>query len=304
MKKIIIVFVLGLVLTLSACSGSGISQEDYDALQAEKADLETEVGFLETEKTDLEAELASKTVGYVDQTVEAYGYTHGGYVGQVVIVVTDGELDVQINEAFLPHTLAAVTLSTPEAPTEWDETNTLTIGFNTYALYIDYNGTVYKALQTEAGLLVYSETDETGTLLTGRRDIKNLEMHIIRDDATMKTYYDALNNGGLKLLKTLDDTDPIIISENQFKEGNPNYWPAGGDRLGWQANIDATEAFLEEHGAAYDTLDFTTVPTTINDVEDNYWQIVDVVAGATNSDFPDYFQLAQAAFGQLVTVVE
>ena len=102
----------------------------------------------------------------------------------------------------------------------------------------------------------------------------------------------------------MGDTTPIVVSEGQFKDGNPNYWPAGGDRLGWQVNIDALEAFLEENGAAYDTLAFTTVTATVNGVEDTYWQVVDTVAGATNSDFQDYFQLAQAAFGQLETQVK
>ncbi|GEM_PF-1383076 len=290
MKKLLLVFVLALVLTLAGCSG--VSQEDYDALVAEKADLEQEIA-------DLESELESKMVGYVDQTVEAYGFVHGGYVGQVTIVVTNGELDVEINEAFLPHSLAVVTLEG-----DWNETNTLTIGTSSYALYIMYDGAVYKALETEAGLLVYSAVDETGALKTGRFDVKNLEMHIIRDDANMKAYYDALNDGEFKLMTSFDDASPIVLTDNLFKDGNPNYWQAGGDRLGWQANIDAIEAFLEDNGAAFNSLDFTQVDATVDGVEDTYWQVVDSIAGATNSDFPDYFQLAQAAFGQLETEVQ
>ena len=309
MKKVLLIVVFAAVLTLSGCTG--ISQEDYDALnnqlsdlEAEKTALEGQVDTLTDEKTALQNELDGQMIAYVDQTVEAYGYTHGGYVGQVVIVVTDGVVDVEINEAFLPHTLAVVTLSTTEAPTDWNETNTLTVGTTSYALYISYYGNVYKALETEAGLVVYSAVDETGALKTGSRDIKNLEMDIIKNDTNMKAYYDGLNGGELALLKALDDANPVVITEGQFKEGNPNYWPAGGDRLGWQANIDALEAFLEEYGAAFDTLEFTQVTATINGVEDTYWQIVDTIAGATNSDFQDYFQLAQAAFGQLVTEIE
>lgn len=309
MKKVLLLGVFALVLTLSGCTG--ISQEDFDALEAEKDALETEKAELEgtvdtltEENTDLQNELDWAIASYPDQTVEAYGFTHGGYVGQVTIVVTDGELDVEINEAFLLHTLAEVTLSTDTDPTEWDETNTLTIGSNSYALYIMYNGDMYKALQTDAGLLVYSAVDETDTLLTGRWDIKNLEMAIIRNDASMKAYYDALNAGELKLMTAIDDTDPIVLTDGLFKDGNPNYWPAFEGSLGWQANIDALETFLEENGAAFDTLEFTQVETTVNGVEDTYWQVVDSIAGATNSDFQDYFQLAQAAFGQLETEVD
>jgi len=298
MKKTLwLLLAIGFVLTLAGCSG--ISQEDYDDLMSQIADLEDEVNALTLENTNLETELNGKMVAYVDQTVEAYGFTHGGYVGQVVIVVTDGVLDVEINEAFLPHTLAEVTLGG-----DWNETNTLTIGSDSYALYIEYSGDVFMALETEAGLLVYSAVDETGALKTGSRDIKNLEMYIIKNDATMKAYYDALEAGELKLMTFFDDTNPMAVTEGQFKDGNPNYWPAGGDRLGWQANIDALEAFLEEYGAAFDTLEFTQVTATINGVEDTYWQVVDSIAGATNSDFPDYFQLAQTAFGQLVTEVQ
>ena len=302
LKKLTLVLVFSLVFTLSGCSS--VSQEDLDAVTAEKEALEGEVTTLTAEKQALQDELDAKMVGYVDQTVVAYGYTHGGYVGKVTVVVTDGVVDVEIDEAFLPHTLAAVTLSTEEAPTDWNETNTLTIGTSSFALYIMYNGATFKALETEAGLLVYSELDETGALKTGRRDIKNLEMNIIKNDATMKAYYDALTAGEFKLLKAFDDATPVAVTEGQFKDGNPNYWQPGNDRLGWQANIDALEAFLEEYGAAFDTLAFTQVETTVDGVTDTFWQVADVVAGATNSDFQDYFQLAQAAFGQLVTEVK
>jgi len=294
-RKIVLVLVLALVVTLSACSS--VNQEDYDALMAEKT-------VLETEKTDLQTELDSKMVGYTDQSVEAYGFTHGGYVGQVTIVVTNGVVDVEINEAFLPHTLAAVKLSTESAPTVWNETNTLTTGGKSYALYIMLNEKTYKALDTEAGIVIYSVVDAEGAVKTGKWDVKNLEMNIITNEMNMKAYYDALNNDGFKLLKSFGDTSPVVITEGQFKEGNPNYWQASDDKLGWQANIDATEAFLEENGAAFDTLAFTTVLTTVDGVEDTYWQILDSVAGATNSDFQDYFQLAQAAFGQLETEVK
>ena len=294
-RKIVLVLVLALVVTLSACSS--VNQEDYDALMAEKT-------VLETEKTDLQTELDSKMVGYTDQSVEAYGFTHGGYVGQVTIVVTNGVVDVEINEAFLPHTLAAVKLSTESAPTVWNETNTLTTGGKSYALYIMLDEKTYKALDTEAGIVIYSVVDAEGAVKTGKWDVKNLEMNIITNEMNMKAYYDALNNDGFKLLKSFGDTSPVVITEGQFKEGNPDYWQPSDGKLGWQANIDATEAFLEENGAAFDTLAFTKVLTTVDGVEDTYWQILDSVAGATNSDFQDYFQLAQAAFGQLETEVK
>ncbi|MBU1093195.1 MAG: hypothetical protein KKH01_01900 [Firmicutes bacterium] len=301
-KKLLLVIVLGLILTLSACSN--ISQEDYNTLISEKNDLESEVDILSDEKSALQNELDSKMVSYKDQTVEAYQYTHGGYVGQVVIVVEDGVLDVEINEAFMPHTLAEVTLSTLSAPTDWNESNTLVIGYVSYALYISYNDAVFKALQTEAGLLVYSAVDETGALKTGSRDIKNLDMDIIKSEANMKAYYDELNTGGFKLLKSFGDTSPIVVSENLYKDGNSNYWQASEGNFGWQANIDTIEAFLEENGAAFDTLAFTTVLTTLNGVEDTYWQVADMVTGATNSSFQEYFLLAQTAFGKLETEVK
>jgi len=290
-----VILVLSLVFALAGCSD--VSQEDYDALVTAKSTLEIE-------KAALQAELDSKMVSYKDQSVEAYRFTHAAYVGKVTIVVTDGVVDVEINEAFLPHTLAAVMVSTLAVPTVWNETNTITIGTSSYAQYILYNGTVFKALKTDAGVLVYSVVDETGALKTGRFDNKNLEMSIINDDASMKAYYDALNAGEFKLLKSFDDTTPIAITENQFKDGNPNYWQPNATSLGWQRNIDLIEAFLEEYGAAFDTLTFTKVLTTLNEVEDNYWQIGDIQTGATNSDFQDYFQLAQTAFGQLETEVK
>ena len=54
MKKILLVLVMGLVLTLSACSG--VSQEDYDRLMDQITDLEDEVDTLTGEKSTLEGE--------------------------------------------------------------------------------------------------------------------------------------------------------------------------------------------------------------------------------------------------------
>jgi len=301
-KKLLTVLVLGLVFTLSACTG--LSQSDFDALNAEKSVLEGQVDTLNGEKTALQDELDSKMVGYTNQSVEAYAYTHSGYVGQVKVVVTDGVIDVEINEAFMPHTLAAVKLSTVEAPTVWDETNTTAVGSSFYPTYIMYNDGVFKALATEAGFLVYSSVDATGALKTGKWDVKNLEMDIIKSEVSMKAYYDALTTGGLKLMKSLVDTTPVLVSEGQFKDGNPNYWQANTTSFGWQGNIDTLEVFLEENGAAFDTLSFTKVETTINDRTDTYWQIGDIVTGATNSSFQEYFVLAQIAFGKLVTEVK
>jgi len=94
-RKLVLGLVLGLVFTLSGCSS--VSQEEFDALNTQKTELESqkavlegEVDTLTSEKTTLQSELDAKMVSYSDQSVASYGYTHGGYVGQVTIVVLDG----------------------------------------------------------------------------------------------------------------------------------------------------------------------------------------------------------------------
>ena len=84
-----------------------------------------------------------------DQRAEAYAYTHGGYVGKAVVTVgADGSLGVDIDEAFLPHTLALVDIESDQ----WSEANTVSYvshgSENHVAKYVQYNDKLYVGVST------------------------------------------------------------------------------------------------------------------------------------------------------------
>ncbi|MGN0276789.1 MAG: hypothetical protein ACI4CZ_06295 [Hominisplanchenecus sp.] len=59
-KRIVSILLCGLLVISTGCS-SGISQEDYDALQSEKAVLESEKSILESEKNEANQQIDSIT---------------------------------------------------------------------------------------------------------------------------------------------------------------------------------------------------------------------------------------------------
>ena len=93
-----------------------------------------------------------------DQTVVAYDYVHGGYVGKAEIKTdTEGNLSVYFDEAFLPHTLSLVDIEA----SEWDADNTtgyMSRGHEYFvAKYIEYSGKVYIAVSTGTGFFLHWE---------------------------------------------------------------------------------------------------------------------------------------------------
>lgn len=221
------------------------------------------------------------------QTVEAYNYVHGGYVGRAVVqTAEDGSLQAELDEAFLPHTLAQVNLEAPE----WNEDNTayyLSRGNQVrVAKHVSYNGTNYVGT-TVGGALVYVAADDEGNP-AGTQD---LELEILRSEASMKTYWDSIARGGFQVYTEFGGQgQPVTTtaSGSLYKRGS-NYWPQG---LGWQGNITAVEEAAARFGTGY------TLEEMVRG-NDNKWRLADAVTGATLSDFKDYFALIQMAVGRL-----
>lgn len=236
-------------------------------------------------------ESAGTSTGYAPgQEVEAYDYVHGGYVGKAVVSTDDeGKLEVTLDEAFLPHTLAAVDLDSEE----WTEENTITYTAHGHtsnlAKYVVYNGTAYVGT-TFGTNSVWVEADEDGNPAGNT----SLEMAIVRNENTMRSYYNGIQNGAFKVMTEFGG-DPMTVETTSYgsltKRGS-EYWAEGGHGLGWQANIDAIETAAEEQGVSY-----TYGEMTRND--DNKWQLADAVTGATASDFQEYFALIQLAAARL-----
>jgi hypothetical protein len=231
--------------------------------------------------------------GYApNQQVEAFAYTHGGYVGQAVIATdADGNLDVTLNEAFLPHTLALVDMESGD----WTEDNTayyVSRGNQArVAKYVEYAGTVYVG-STVGGALIYVEADEAGMPAGGT----DLEKIILRNQASMAAYFDAIAAGEFKVMTEFGaPATPVTTTSygSLFKRGS-GYWTNGQT---WLGNMEAIESFVEEYGAAY------SFDEMVRRAEDNNglqkWAVADVVTGATASDFKDYFSLILMAEAQL-----
>jgi hypothetical protein len=237
-------------------------------------------------------EEAAAPAGYApDQRVEAYNYVHGGYVGQAVVTTDDeGNIDVTLDEAFMPHTLAAVDIESDE----WTEANTATYQVrgetNYVARWVSYNGTNYVG-NTVGTTLVYVPADDGGNPATDVNQ-DNLEMTIIRNEANMAAWFDNIADGGFAIYTELGG-EAMPVTESPYgglTKRNSSYWDFG---LGWQGNMEEIESAAEEYGVGYALEDMSRDP------DENTWSLADATTGATASDFKDYFALIQMAVARL-----
>lgn len=228
------------------------------------------------------------------QTVVAFDYVHGGYVGKTEIKTDDeGNLSVYFDDAFLPHTLALVDIEA----SEWNPDNTtgfISKGNEKFvAKYIEYNSKIYIAVPTGIGFS-YVEADENGEA-TGSID---LEKAILRNQASMAAYYALIPAGKFKTLSSIGGTATSITTTSYggvTKKVSPGYWAKGQT---WIGNITAIEDYIAEYGVQVALTDMVRAKEENADGL-KLWKVADTVTGATNSDFKDYFGLAQAAVGRL-----
>jgi len=236
----------------------------------------------------------AQTGYFPGQTAEAYAYTHGGYVAQAVVkVLSNGSLDVEIDEAFLPHTLAIVDMDSPD----WNVRNTVYYESRgseiRTAKYVEYDGTVYVGTTVGASL-TYVEADDNGEPAGG----KDLELLILKNQETMASYYRNIKRGGFRVLTGFGSmAKPVLKTAygGVTKATSPGYWNFGQT---WQGNINAIEEFIEEYGSAFPRSDMERSAIANADGL-KFWTVADTLSGATNSDFKDYFGVAQAAISQL-----
>ena len=231
--------------------------------------------------------------GYApNQTVEAYDYVHNGYVGQAV-VTTDGEgnIDVTLDEAFMPHTLAHADIESDE----WTEDNTVTYTVrgevNHVARWVSYDGTDYVG-RTVGTSLVYVPADDSGNPATDVNQDLLEKNSIIRNESTLAAWFNGILDGAFAVY-TEWGGDPMTITESPYgglTKRDSEYWNFG---IGWQGNIDEIEAAAEEHGVGYSLDELTRDP------DDNTWSVADATTGATASDFQEYFALIQLAVARL-----
>lgn len=230
------------------------------------------------------------------QTETAYGFTHGGYVGMAKVMTDDnGDITAELDEAFLPHTLAIVDIESAE----WTEDNTTSyvsrgnVGY--VAKYAGYNGKVYMAVATGTGFS-YVEVDEAGIAVGG----KDLEKEILRNQASMAAFY-ALVPAGKFVIFTEFGGEAMAVTTTSYggvtKKNAPGYWAFGQT---WAGNVAAIEEFIAANGVQFNESDMVRAKEENADGL-KLWSVADAVSGATNSDFKDYFGLAQHAAGKLKT---
>lgn len=228
------------------------------------------------------------------QSAESYGYVHGGYVGQAVVMVEpSGSLDVKINEAFLPHTLAAVDMKSGV----WSAANTAHYVLRgrtiNVAKYIEYDGVVYVGT-TVGTSLTYVTADEAGNPAGG----KDLELLILKNQASMAKYFNSVTKGGFKVIPAFNKmAEPVTTTASGAvtKRESPKYWAKGQT---WIGNITAVETFIEKNGTAFPATEIKRAAEKDKDGL-KQWSVADAVTGATMIDFKDYFNLSQLAIAQL-----
>ena len=231
---------------------------------------------------------AEAPTGFVPgQSVEAYAYVHGGYVGQAVATTdAEGNYDVTLDEAFLPHTLAIVDMESDE----WTDDNTATYvirGDTVHvAKWIAYDGTNYVG-ETVGTALIYVAADDQGNPAGG----KGLELTILRNEANMAAWFDNIQAGGFQILTEFGGS-PMVVETTSYgsltKRGS-TYWNFG---IGWEGNMDAIQEAATQYGVSY-ALD------EIAQNNNDEWELADATTGATLSDFKDYFSLVQLAVARL-----
>ncbi len=225
--------------------------------------------------------------GYApNQSVVAFNYVHGGYVGRAEATTdAEGNPSFNLNEAFLPHTLGIVDIEADE----WNEDNTASyvIRGNTVhvAKYVSYNGTNYVG-ETVGTALIYVEADEQGNPSGGQ----HLELIILRNEGNMESWWDSIGDGGFAIYTEFGgEAMPVTTTSygSLYKEGS-QYWADRGKT--WQGNMDAIEEAAVRYGVGYSLDDMTS---------NGEWELADAGTGATASDFKDYFSLIQLAAARL-----
>ncbi|TVQ25410.1 MAG: hypothetical protein EA383_08240, partial [Spirochaetaceae bacterium] len=203
------------------------------------------------------------------------------------------EVSVELDEAFLPHTLAAVDIDAAE----WNEDNTVyyvTRGNqNRVARWVQYNGTTYVGT-TVGNSVTYVTADSDGNP-SGNQD---LELLIIHGQDSMANYVASIQDGGFGVMTEFGGTvEPVTTTgSGQLTKRGSNYWAFGA--LGWQGNIEAIEEFIDENGWNFRIADMSRAAEEDADGL-RRWSVADAVTGATLSDFKDYFINAQMALAQL-----
>lgn len=225
-----------------------------------------------------------------------YGLTHGHYVGVATVETSDGVVtDIAIDEYFLPYNWAKVVVADVNAI----PANVLTVvgtrGTSYYAEFIKIGDTLFTGTVEGASgsqHIVYSATDIEDIDLWVETE-ENAQWYVEQIEA--EAFYLATDAGEPSTLERGDATSNVAMTKSES-----GYWSGVNYPLGWAGNMDAIkEAFIGTR------LDFTiesTDKTSETETDPAYWIVDGETTGATLTDFLDYYELLQRAYGNRVEI--
>ncbi len=235
----------------------------------------------------------------------AYGIVHKGYIGKATVKIKDNKVvDVEIDEAFLPHNWANVDYTLEECSALPEDllhhTKDDTSSF--FAKYLSIDGQMFTGNIRENDLVLDNTTYSSQVVNYGNDKIPDLFSYLYNSDKNGEWYYNAVKSGKVfisdKEGKKLDTYQSLHAAGWLKSEGN--YWPATKDSpLGWKGNIDALENYLK--GKELKDLDSSKFVKDTEGVEKDgynykYWTIDGTKTMVTMTDVYAYYKLAYAAY--------
>lgn len=235
----------------------------------------------------------------------AYGIVHNGYVGMAKVRIKDNKVvDVEYDEAFLPHTWANVNYEMKEGETLPEDilmyTNNNVNKY--YAKYLSIDGKLFTGTVREGDLVLDNNTYSNQTIKYSSDTIPDLFAYLYNSDENCKWYYEAVKAGKVfisdkdgKKLETYTSTNTYgwLKSEGKYWNDKETY------PLGWKGNLNALKDYLM--GKELTSLDKTKFEKSSEGVEKDgytyyYWTIDGVVTGVTMVDVYQYYTLAARAY--------
>ncbi len=220
----------------------------------------------------------------------AYARVHGGhYVGvaEVVVGKDNKVVTVDFEEYYLPYNAAQVGTvgTTPDLIANPD---VILAGPS------DVPGTKIYAKYFKVKSLLFVATYENNELKY-KSDGIDINAWVDSEENAI-AYVEAIENGEVFIATSAAAKHPTLVATGNagygFAKSATGYWAVAANRpLGWGGNMRALKLALIG-------TDFSGEASRGD--EDTYWSIGDAVTGATLTDFPDYYNLAKAAYQKAI----
>lgn len=219
----------------------------------------------------------------------AYGLVHGHYVGEAVIEVDSKGVvkDIKFEEYYLPYSWAKVA-----APADLENmpADVLAVvgkrGTSYYSKFIKIGDKLFTGVVTGTGTAQVINYQATG--------IDNLE-NWVKVHANAKWYVEQVKAEAFFLatsagVKSTTLTRSDATSNKAMTKSASGYWVVEAPALGWTGNMAKIVEVIV--GTKLDVAD----DQIILNATTKFWELGDVVSGATLSDFKDYYNLAKVAY--------